>query len=144
MFKSLFIAAVTLTVLTGCNGEETVTQEFYLNNESERMAKIDYCNKHPDEKLVSENCLNAFSANAVIKFENMTSVDGSGLEVDYSAATESNEKTFTKEYYLENDLERNNQVSKCNKLSDIKKWSTPNCGTALAADAKAKMLKANK
>lgn len=141
MFKKLLIAAVTLAVTAGCNDEKIISEEFYFNNKVERLAKVEYCENNPDEKLVSKNCLNALSANANIKMDAMTGVAGKGIDVDYSAAEiETATKSRTKQYYMNNNSERISQVNKCIALNDAKKWSTPNCGAALAANAQVKAL----
>lgn len=139
MFRYKIAAALMSLLLTACGDEQVFSEQYYRDNPQAKAEKIAYCNENPDEKLISLNCINALSVSSQEKIEAQR---GKGLNVDLAKAElpPTTVPKHTKKYYLDNAGERDKQVAICNKLEGAKKWTTPNCGTALEADAYLKAL----
>jgi len=139
MFRYKIAAALMSLLLTACGDEQVFSEQYYRDNPQAKAEKIAYCNENPDEKLISLNCINALSVSSQEKIEAQR---GKGINVDLAKAElpPTTVPKHTKQYYLDNSGERDKQVAICNKLEGAKKWTTPNCGTALEADAYLKAL----
>ncbi|MGO3848672.1 MAG: EexN family lipoprotein [Pseudoalteromonas prydzensis] len=139
MFRFKIAASLITLFLTACGDEQVFSEQYYRDNPQAKAEKIAYCNENPDEKLISLNCINALSVSSQEKIEAQR---GKGLNVNLAKAElpPTTVPKRTKQYYLDNAGERDKQVAICNKLEGAKKWTTPNCGTALEADAYLKAL----
>lgn len=139
MFRFKVASVLIALLLSACGDEQVFSEEYYRDNPQAKIDKIAYCNENPDEKLISLNCINALS---VFSQEKIAAQRGKGLNVDLAKAElpPTTVPKHTKQYYLDNSGERDKQVAICNKLEGAKKWTTPNCGTALEADAYLKAL----
>ena len=59
--RSICVVAVCL-LLAACKTEETMTVEYFMNNDEARVQKLTQCSNNPGDTAIEANCVNAREA----------------------------------------------------------------------------------
>lgn len=78
--KALIFVLMFGAVLTGCKDEEVRTKQWYIDNDSERQAKVQACENDAKERATA-NCQNAIEADRSIWAMGKNKMDNSSPKI---------------------------------------------------------------